>query len=105
MFTKREKILERKLGQQVDDELIGKLSQRIKALKKELPHVTISQRWDKKNNKLLVQADQLLWEMVFNLNKVTVYVEAPIFLVPFLMPFKKKILKTLNEEIDAVINK
>lgn len=105
MFTKREKILERKLGQQIDNELIGKLSQRVKALKKGLPHVTISQRWDKKNNKLLVQADQLLWEMAFNLNKMTVYVEAPIFLVPFLMPFKKTFLKTLNEEIDAVINK
>ena len=105
MFTKREIILVRKFGRQIDDDLIGKLSQRIKALKKEITHVEISQRWDKKNNKLLIQADQVCWEMVFNLNKMTVYVEAPIYLVPFLMPFKKTFLKKINEEIDALINK
>lgn len=98
-----EKILEKKINNKFDNKFMKKINDRLATLKEESPW-SIKHKWDKKNKKLMVQTNELLWKVFFKSSKLEVYVEAPAFLNLLFIPFKKRAAQVLIDEINILDN-
>ena len=100
----KEKILEKTLHKSITKKIRSNINKKLSALKKENKGSwEINYQWHEKGTKLLVKSSQIYWAVIFSKAKLEVYVDIPFYLKPIFFPYKKKIIKMLEEEIKELV--
>ena len=99
-----EKILEQKINKLPTKKFQSNINKKLDKLNKDLTEPWVmNYKWSQKATKLHVKSENLAWKANFTKKKVGVSIEFPFYLIPFLLPLKKKVIGFLQEEIKELM--
>jgi hypothetical protein len=99
-----EKILEQQIKKSLTKKTRDNINKRLDELKDHVSESwSVDYIWDASGNNFYIKSGKVLWTATFSKKKVTVYMEAPFYLRPFLSSYRKKGVEILQEELKELI--
>jgi len=99
-----EKILEQQIRKPLTEKTRDNINKRLDKLKEEVSEDwAIDFKWHGGGNALYIKSGKVLWTVTFSKREITIYIEAPFYLKPFLVPYRKKAVEILKEEIKKLM--